>query len=111
MLTTAKFRILPSFIGRVAHRINRDARLYANFSREKWRKRFSPGASPTEFPVSSAYAASVIQTDHPRSHYSVAGWLADYGRRQVFGSIGVSGGASGQDEQCAQAGVNALGAQ
>jgi uncharacterized protein GlcG (DUF336 family) len=30
---------------------------------------------------------------------------------KVVGSIGVSGGASAQDEQCAQAGVNALGTQ
>jgi hypothetical protein len=80
MLTIAKFRILPSFIGRVAHRINRDARLYANFSREKWRKRFSPGASLNGFP--SALVTS-RQSD-------------------LLGA---------DDEQCAQAGVNALGAQ
>jgi len=30
---------------------------------------------------------------------------------KVVGSIGVSGGTSAQDEQCAQAGLNALGAQ
>jgi uncharacterized protein GlcG (DUF336 family) len=30
---------------------------------------------------------------------------------KVIGSIGVSGAASNQDEQCAQAGLNALGAQ
>lgn len=30
---------------------------------------------------------------------------------KIVGSIGVSGGASAQDEQCAQAGLNALGAQ
>lgn len=41
----------------------------------------------------------------------VQGGLPIMAEGKVVGSIGVSGGASAQDEQCAQAGVNALGAQ
>jgi glc operon protein GlcG len=42
---------------------------------------------------------------------AVQGGLPIMAEGKVVGSIGVSGGASPQDEQCAQAGVNALGAQ
>src|SRR5579863_5668139 len=41
----------------------------------------------------------------------VQGGLPIMAEGKVVGSIGVSGGASAQDEQCAQAGLNALGAQ
>ena len=41
----------------------------------------------------------------------VQGGLPIMAEGKVVGSIGVSGGTSAQDEQCAQAGVNALGAQ
>jgi hypothetical protein len=85
--------------------------LYANFSWEKWLKRFSPGASPTQFPVSSAYAESVIQTDHLGHNRSWQGGLPIVAEGKVVGSVGVSVRASAQDEQCAQAGVNALGVQ
>jgi glc operon protein GlcG len=39
----------------------------------------------------------------------VQGGLPIIAEGKVVGSIGVSGGASPQDEQCAQAGINALG--
>jgi uncharacterized protein GlcG (DUF336 family) len=39
------------------------------------------------------------------------GGLPIFAEVKVVGSIGVSGAASNQDEQCAQAGLNALGAQ
>jgi glc operon protein GlcG len=42
---------------------------------------------------------------------AVQGGLPIMAEGKVIGSIGVSGGASPQDEQCAQAGLNALGAQ
>jgi uncharacterized protein GlcG (DUF336 family) len=41
----------------------------------------------------------------------VQGGLPIMAEGKVVGSIGVSGGTSAQDEQCAQAGLNALGAQ
>lgn len=41
----------------------------------------------------------------------VQGGLPIMAEGKVVGSIGASGGTSAQDEQCAQAGVNALGAQ
>lgn len=41
----------------------------------------------------------------------VQGGLPVMAEGKVIGSIGVSGAASNQDEQCAQAGLNALGAQ
>jgi glc operon protein GlcG len=41
----------------------------------------------------------------------VQGGLPAMAEGKVVGSIGVSGGSSAQDEQCAQAGLNALGAQ
>jgi uncharacterized protein GlcG (DUF336 family) len=42
---------------------------------------------------------------------AVQGGLPIMAEGKVIGSIGVSGAASNQDEQCAQAGLNALGAQ
>ena len=42
---------------------------------------------------------------------AVQGGLPIMAEGKVVGSIGVSGGSSAQDEQCAQAGINALGAQ
>lgn len=42
---------------------------------------------------------------------AVQGGLPILAEGKVVGSIGVSGAASNQDEQCAQAGLNALGAQ
>jgi uncharacterized protein GlcG (DUF336 family) len=42
---------------------------------------------------------------------AVQGGLPIMAEGKVVGSIGVSGAASNQDEQCAQAGLNALGAQ
>jgi glc operon protein GlcG len=41
----------------------------------------------------------------------VQGGLPIMSEGKVVGSIGASGGTSAQDEQCAQAGLNALGAQ
>jgi len=41
----------------------------------------------------------------------VQGGLPIMAEGKVVGSIGASGGTSAQDEQCAQAGINALGAQ
>jgi glc operon protein GlcG len=41
----------------------------------------------------------------------VQGGLPIMAEGKVVGSIGASGGTSAQDEQCAQAGLNALGAQ
>lgn len=41
----------------------------------------------------------------------VQGGLPAMAEGKVVGAIGVSGGSSAQDEQCAQAGLNALGAQ
>jgi glc operon protein GlcG len=42
---------------------------------------------------------------------AVQGGLPIMAEGKVVGSIGVSGAASNQDEQCAQAGLNALGSQ
>jgi uncharacterized protein GlcG (DUF336 family) len=42
---------------------------------------------------------------------AVQGGLPIMAEGRVIGSIGVSGAASNQDEQCAQAGLNALGGQ
>jgi uncharacterized protein GlcG (DUF336 family) len=41
----------------------------------------------------------------------VQGGLPIMSEGKIVGSIGASGGASAQDEQCAQAGLNALGSQ
>ena len=41
----------------------------------------------------------------------VQGGLPVMAEGKIVGSIGVSGGSSAQDEQCAQAGINALGGQ
>jgi hypothetical protein len=80
MLTIAKFRILPSFIGRVAHRINRNGKIVRQFLPGEMAEKILAGRVPNGFPSAllTSYQSDLLGAD---------------------------------DEQCAQAGVNALGAQ
>jgi hypothetical protein len=78
MLTIAKFRILSSFIGRVAHRINRDRKIVRQFLLGEVAEKILAGRAPNGF-------LSAVLTSR---------------RFDLLGA---------DDEQCAHAGVNALG--